>query len=65
MNYGELLQNIPQSLRDLIRLYEKENRKLIKTEWSAKYYTSCLNENMLPKHTYITIRILESMIKII
>ena len=31
---------------------EKESRKLIKTEWSAKYYASCLNENMLPKHTY-------------
>ena len=53
MNYGELLQNIPQSLRDLIRLFEKENRKLIKTEWSAKFYTSCLNASMNIKQNYV------------
>ena len=54
MTYGELLYDIPNSLRELIRSLEKESRKLIKAEWSAKYYTSCLNENMLPKHTYIS-----------
>ena len=52
MSYGELLYEIPNSLREMIRSLEKESRKLIKTEWSSKYYTSCLNENMLPKHTY-------------
>ena len=53
MTYEELLYEIPSFLRELIRSLEKESRKLIKTEWSAKYYASCLNENMLPKHTYI------------
>ena len=52
MAYGDLLYEVPNSLREMIRSLEKENRKLIKAEWSAKYYTSCLNENMLPKHTY-------------
>ena len=42
MTYGELLYEIPNSLRELIRSLEKESRKLIKAEWSAKYYTSCL-----------------------
>ena len=51
MTYGELLYEIPNYLREIIRSLEKESRKLIKTEWSAKYYVSCLNENMLPKHT--------------
>ena len=43
MSYGELLYEIPNSLREMIRSLEKESRKLIKTEWSSKYYTSCLN----------------------
>ena len=53
MTYGELLYEIPNYLQELSRTLEKESKKLIKTEWSAKYYASCLNENMLPKHTYI------------
>ena len=51
MNYGDLLFEVPQQLRDKIRLLEKEKKKLIKTEWSKKFNISCLNENLLPKHT--------------
>ena len=53
MNYGDLLYEIPQQLRDLIRSLEKEKKKLIKTEWSKKFNISCLNENLLPKHTNV------------
>ena len=44
MTYGDLLYEIPTSSREMIRSLEKESRKLIKTEWSVKYYTSCLNK---------------------
>ena len=53
MNYGILLFEVPQQLRDMIRSLEKEKKKLIKTEWSTKFNISCLNENLLPKHTNI------------
>ena len=53
MNYGDLLFEVPQQLRDKIRLLEKEKKKLIKTEWSKKFNISCLNENLLPKHPNI------------
>ena len=53
MNYGNLLFEVPQQLRDMIRSLEKEKKKLIKTEWSKKFNISCLNENLLPKHTNI------------
>ena len=42
MTYGKLLYEISNYLRELIRSLEKESRKLIKTEWSAKYYALCL-----------------------
>ena len=44
----ELLYEMPNSLRELIQILEKESKKLIKTGWFAK-----LNENMLPKHTLL------------
>ena len=53
MNYGNLLFEVPQLLRDMIRSLEKEKKKLIKTEWSKKFNISCLNENLLPKHTNV------------
>ena len=53
MNYGNLLFDVPPTLRDLIRNLEKENKKLIRAEWSQKFNISCLKENLLPKHTYI------------
>ena len=53
MNYGNLLFDVPPTLRDLIRNLEKENKKLIRAEWSQKFNISCLKENLLPKHTHV------------
>ena len=44
MNFGDLLHEIPQNLRDLIRKLEKDNKKLISNEWSIKFNLSCLND---------------------
>ena len=49
MTYEELLYDIPQFLKRNHSMLNK-CRKLIKNEWNAKNYTSCLNENMLPKN---------------
>ena len=54
MNYGELLYEVPQALRELIRKLEKGRRNLIKAEWSTKFNYTCLTENILPKHTCIS-----------
>ena len=62
MTYEDLLYEISNSLRELIRSLEKESRKLIKTEWSAKYYTSHLNENMLSKHLFSNSNIVFSVL---
>ena len=43
MTYGELLNDIPQFLREIIRNLEKEIRKLFKTEWSAVLSLSLLS----------------------
>ena len=53
MNYGNLLFEVPQSLREMIRSLEKEKKKFIRAEWSKKFNISCLNENLLPKHTQV------------
>ena len=34
MNYGNLLYDVPPTFRELIRNLEKENKKLIRAEWS-------------------------------
>ena len=46
MNYGNLLYDVPPTFRELIRNLEKENKKLIRAEWSQKFNISCLNENI-------------------
>ena len=52
MNFGELLHDLPTTLRSLIRKLEKENKKLITVEWSSRFNSICLSENLLPKFTY-------------
>ena len=48
MNFGDLLHEIPQNLRDLIRKLEKDSKKHISNEWSNKFNLSCLNHNKMP-----------------
>ena len=49
MAYGSFLyNNFSSNLRQLIRKYEAENKKLIKNKWSYKFNYICLKENILP-----------------
>ena len=54
MAYGSFLyNNFSSNLRQLIRKYEAENKKLIKNKLSYKFNYTCLKENILPKYSNI------------
>ena len=56
MNYASLLYTIPGELRSLFRKYEDHCKKVINNEWSTKFNTICLEEEILPSFSKLHLR---------
>ena len=50
-NYGDLLYELPNELKNLFRNLERTSRKIIMSNWSLKFNKTCLKENLLPKYS--------------
>ena len=55
MDYGRLLHQLPEELRNLMRKYEALRKKLTNNEWSTKFNEICIQEDVLPNFTRIYI----------
>ena len=53
MSYGQLLHSIPEGLREIYRKYENISKKLIHTNWSIKFNSTCLEKDVLPNYSRI------------
>ena len=53
MSYGQLLNSIPERLREVIRKYEGICKKLQSIKWSTEFNSLCLKEDILPKYSRI------------
>ena len=53
VHLGELIYPLETELRTVIRKFEKCSIKFVKSELSIAFNSTCLNENILPKYTYI------------
>ena len=50
---GNLLYDLPNDTKRLIRKYESTEKKLIKANFALIYNTTCINEDILPKYTNV------------
>ena len=57
MNIGDLIFDLPQQTKLLIRQIEQTRKKLTKTKYSLAFNTTCLKEDVLPNYTNIYIYI--------
>ena len=53
MNFGELLHQLPEENRKIIRKKEKLIKKVIKNKYAIVFNQTCLKENILPAYTHI------------
>ena len=53
MEYGKLLNLLPDSLKSKYRKYENLIKKYINAEWSKLFNNVCLKENLWPSYTNI------------
>ena len=59
MDYMNLLQKIPNQVKNLYRKLENYHQKLIKNEWSITFNKVCLKENMMPTFTNLNLNVNE------
>ena len=50
---GNLLYNLPPPIRKIYRKIENISKKIINNQWSQKFNTTCLNENLWPTYSII------------
>ena len=55
MNYMDLLNSIPTDLKSKFRKFENLRTKLINNEWSNIFNEVCLNEQLMPNYTNLSI----------
>ena len=48
MDYGHLLNTIPENMKLIYRKYETVIKKVINAEWSKVFNSTCLKENLWP-----------------
>ena len=53
MNTGDLIFDLPQQTKHLIRQLEQTRKKLTKTKYSLAFNKTCLKEDVLPNYTNI------------
>ena len=51
MEYGKLLNSLPDTLKSKYRNYESLIKKYINAEWSKLFNSVCLKENLWPSYT--------------
>ena len=54
MEYGKLLNLLPDSLKSKYRNYENLIKKYINVEWSKLFTSVCLKENLWSSYTNYT-----------
>ena len=53
MDFGSLIFNLQPEERSSIRTVEKISKKLITAEFAVIFNNVCIQENLLPKYTYM------------
>ena len=56
-NYGQYINQFPPDTIKAIREYEQIQKKICRQKMSIMFNEICINEEMLPKYTYIYIYI--------
>ena len=56
-NYGQYINQFPQNTIKVIREFEQIQKKICRHKMSIMFNEICINEEMLPKYTYIYIYI--------
>ena len=56
-NYGQYINQFPQNTIKVIREFERIQKKICRHNMSIMFNEICINEEMLPKYTYIYIYI--------
>ena len=56
-NYGQYLNQLPPNTIKVIREFERIQKKICRHKMSIMFNEICINEEMLPKYTYIYIYI--------
>ena len=56
-NYGKGINQFQRNTIKAIRQYERINKKICRQKISVIFNEICINEEMLPKYTYIYIHI--------
>ena len=54
-DYMNLLNSVPSELKKHLRSIENVSEKIIKREWSKTFNHVCLQENVWPTYTHITV----------
>ena len=54
-NYGQYINQFPQNTIKVIREFERIQKKICRHKMSIIFNEICINEEMLPKYTYIYI----------
>ena len=57
MTFAELLHQLTEEQRTLIRKIENLLKKVSNCETAVSFNNTCLRENLLPKYTHISISI--------
>ena len=52
-NYGQYINQFPQNTIKVIREFEQIQKKICRHKMSIMFNEICINEEMLPKYTYI------------
>ena len=52
-NYGQYLNQFPSNTIKVIREFERIQKKICRHKMSIMFNEICINEEMLPKYTYI------------
>ena len=56
-NYGQYINQFPPNTIKVIREFERIQKKICRHKMSIMFNEICINEEMLPKYTYINIYI--------
>ena len=59
-NYGQYINQFPQNTIKVIREFERIQKKICRHKMSIMFNEICINEEMLPKYTYIYIYIMHA-----
>ena len=57
MSFGDLIHQLGNEPKTIIRHIEQTTKKLIKAKYALAFNKTCINENILPKYSNIYIYI--------